>query len=73
MTDDMSNPSVCSGLAVALGLQPGRALLIDLNEHLINFYRQLRRGLSLNIEAHYDKKLFYAHRALFNRLITVAT
>src|SRR5205809_3978338 len=59
----------CGGLAVALGLQPGRALLNDLNEHLINFYRQLRRGLSLTIDARYDKKLFYSHRSLFNQLI----
>ena len=59
----------CGGLAVALGLQPERAVLNDLNPHLINFYAQLRRGLSLKIEARYDKKLFYAHRARFNQLI----
>ena len=29
----------CGGLAVALGLQPARALLNDVNPHLINFYR----------------------------------
>ncbi len=59
----------CGGLAVALGLQPKRALLNDLNPHLINFYAQLRRGLSMTIEARYDQKLFYAHRARFNQLI----
>ena len=59
----------CGGLAVALGLQPERAVLNDLNPHLINFYAQLRRGLSLKIEARYDKTLFYAHRARFNQLI----
>jgi DNA adenine methylase len=59
----------CGGLAVALGLQPERAVLNDLNPHLINFYAQLRRGLSITIEARYDEKLFYAHRARFNRLI----
>lgn len=59
----------CGGLAVALGLKPGHALLNDLNPHLINFYAQLRRGLSLEIEARYDKQLFYAHRTRFNELI----
>lgn len=59
----------CGGLAVALGLQPERAVLNDLNPHLINFYAQLRRGLSLKIEARYDSKLFYAHRARFNQLV----
>ncbi len=59
----------CGGLAVALGLQPERAVLNDLNPHLINFYKQLRRGLSMKIDARYDKKLFYAHRARFNQLI----
>jgi DNA adenine methylase len=59
----------CGGLAVALGLQPQRAVLNDLNPHLINFYAQLRRGLSMEIEARYDEKLFYAHRARFNELI----
>jgi DNA adenine methylase len=60
----------CGGLAVALGLKPKRALLNDLNPHLINFYVQLRRGLSMTVEARYDRKLFYAHRRRFNQLVT---
>jgi DNA adenine methylase len=59
----------CGGLAVALGLRPRRAVLNDLNPHLINFYTQLRRGLSMKIDAHYDHDLFYLHRARFNELI----
>jgi DNA adenine methylase len=59
----------CGGLAVALGLQPKRAVLNDLNPHLINFYAQLRRGLSMKIDTRYDKELFYQHRARFNELI----
>jgi DNA adenine methylase len=59
----------CGGLAVALGLQPQQALLNDLNPHLINFYKQIGCGLSLEIEAHYDQTLFYAHRARFNQLV----
>ena len=60
----------CGGLAIALGLQPKCALLNDLNPHLINFYRQLQRGLVLDIEARYDKDLFYKHRTRFNELIS---
>ena len=59
----------CGGLAVPLGLQPERALLNDLNPHLINFYGQIRRGLTLEIDARYDERLFYQHRDRFNQLI----
>ena len=59
----------CGGLGVALGLQPERALLNDLNPHLVNFYKQIQNGLSLKIETRYDKTLFYAHRAHFNKLV----
>src|SRR5579863_5001919 len=34
----------CGGLAVALGLRPRRALLNDVNPHLINFYAWLKKG-----------------------------
>ena len=33
------------GLAVALGLLPRRALLNDINPHLIHFYEWLKKGL----------------------------
>ena len=59
----------CGGLAVAFGLQPERALLNDINPHLINFYRQVRRGLSFEIKARYQKELFYRHRNRFNELV----
>jgi DNA adenine methylase len=54
---------------MALGLCPEQALLNDVNAHLINFYRQVRRGLNLTVEARYQKELFYSHRARFNRLV----
>lgn len=60
----------CGGLAVAFGLQPERALLNDINPHLINFYRQIRRGLSVTIPTRYQKRLFYKHRRRFNELIS---
>ena len=59
----------CGGLAVALGLRPEHAVLNDLNPHLINFYKQVQGGLLVNIEARYDRQLFYAHRGRFNQLI----
>jgi len=59
----------CGGLAVTLGLQPQRALLNDINPHLINFYEWLRRGLQVDIALDYDSRVFYAHRARFNALL----
>jgi DNA adenine methylase len=59
----------CGGLAVALGLGPGRALLNDANPHLVNFYRWLKRGLRVEIPLVNDGALFYRHRQRFNRLL----
>jgi len=59
----------CGGLAMPLGLRPKRALLNDVNAHLINFYRQVQRGLSVTLDTRYEKELFYSHRARFNRLV----
>jgi DNA adenine methylase len=58
----------CGGLAVALGLAPARALLNDVNPHLINFYRQLQRGLRVGRRGA-DKTHYYRHRQQFNRLV----
>ena len=62
----------CGGLAVALGLDPRRALLNDANPHLVNFYRQLQRGLLIGIPMNNDSELYYRHRAEFNRLAATA-
>jgi DNA adenine methylase len=59
----------CGSLSVALGLQPERALLNDLNPHLVNFWRQVQRGLTITLPMTNDKTLYYAHRARFNALI----
>lgn len=59
----------CGGLAVALGLRPERALLNDINEHLINFYAHLRQGLPITVEMANDSALYYRQRARFNALI----
>jgi DNA adenine methylase len=60
----------CGGLAVTLGLLPDRALLNDVNPHLINFYRWLQRGLRITLPMANDEELFYAHRDRFNTLLT---
>jgi DNA adenine methylase len=60
----------CGGLAIALGLDPRRALLNDVNPHPVNFYRHLQRGLAIKIAMRNERELYYQHRADFNRLVT---
>src|SRR5262245_65300951 len=59
----------CGGMSVALGLMPRRALLNDINPHLINFYDWLKRGLRVEIRLEHDRHVYYAHRARFNELL----
>jgi DNA adenine methylase len=59
----------CGGLAVALGLQPERALLNDVNPHLINFYRHVQNGLTMRIQMRNEEQRFYRHRERFNKII----
>lgn len=59
----------CGGLAVSLGLLPRRALLNDVNTHVVNFYRWLQNGLSIDLPMENDEALFYRHRDRFNALL----
>jgi DNA adenine methylase len=59
----------CGGLAVTLGLMPDRALLNDINEHLIGFYRCLKHGLSIKMSMRNDERLYYSYRKRFNALL----
>lgn len=59
----------CGGLAVSIGLSPRAALLNDINPHLINFYRWLRRGLSNSVTMANSRRTFYANRDRFNELL----
>ncbi|MCX6550937.1 MAG: Dam family site-specific DNA-(adenine-N6)-methyltransferase [Acidobacteria bacterium] len=59
----------CGGLAVAFGLQPRRALLNDVNPHLIAFYRHLKRGLTISQSMENASEAYYAHRQVFNALL----
>ena len=60
----------CGGLAVALGLKPVRALLNDVNPHLINFYRQLKEGLKPTEAFRNLKRPYYEARDEFNALLS---
>ncbi|MBO8140754.1 MAG: Dam family site-specific DNA-(adenine-N6)-methyltransferase [Firmicutes bacterium] len=60
---------MCGGLAVTLGLMPWRALLNDVNPHLINFYRWVKAGLQFRLAMENDSAAYYEHRRRFNELI----
>jgi DNA adenine methylase len=67
----------CGGLGVALGLRPARAWLSDINPHVVNFYRWLKRGPELEIAMREivmrnDQALFYRHRERFNCLVAAS-
>ncbi len=59
----------CGGLAVAVNLKPARALLNDVNPHLINFYRQLKAGLATSEPMVNGKRAYYQRRSEFNQLL----
>jgi DNA adenine methylase len=59
----------CGGLAVALGLQPRRALLNDVNPHLVSFYRQLASGFRISLPMANVSETYYAYRQIFNALL----
>ncbi len=58
----------CGGLSVALGLQPERAVLNDVNPHLMNFYRCLKAGTLGSVPTENERESFGRHRARFNEL-----
>lgn len=60
----------CGGLAITLALAPRRALVNDANPHVINFYRWLQKGLTIDLPMENDEALFYRHRDRFNRLLS---
>ena len=58
------------GMAVALGLRPTMAILNDANEHLINFYLQIKQGLEIKQRLVNRADFYYAARNKFNTFIT---
>jgi DNA adenine methylase len=61
----------CGGLAVALGLTPVRAVLNDINPHVINFYRWLKKGLTISFELKNEDRTYYQYRDRFNDLLSI--
>ena len=59
----------CGGLSVALGLKVDEAVLNDINPHLINFYKQIQKGLIVKNKLLNDENYFYSIREKFNQLI----
>ena len=59
----------CGGLSVSLAIQPEQALLNDINDHSINFYRHLKKGLRMRRDMKNDQDFYYEARALFNELL----
>jgi len=59
----------CGGLAVTAGLSPDEALLNDINPHLINFYRSLKRGLKTSVAMINKERAYYEQRDRFNQLL----
>lgn len=61
---------LCGGLAVPLGFMASKALLNDINAHVMNFYSWVKKGLQPRVQMENDSELFYAHRARFNELLS---
>jgi DNA adenine methylase len=59
----------CGGLAVTTGLMPDRALLNDINPHVINFYDWLKRGLTISFPMENEATKYYQARVRFNELL----
>lgn len=60
----------CGGLGMCLGLKPKKALLNDINPHLINFYHWLQEGLVVSLKLKNEEDTYYRYRAAFNELIS---
>ena len=62
----------CGGLAIALGLNPKKAILNDSNPHLINLYNCIKdcQLSPPGIPLENDREVYDSNRALFNHLTT---
>ena len=59
----------CGGLAVALGLNPKKALLNDINQPLIHFFKILKKGLIISSQFKNSEEYYYQSRKKFNSLL----
>jgi len=69
-TDKRLVEPFAGGLAVALGLQPKTALLNDINQHLINYYLHVQKGLVVGLDLKNEHDTYYLYRERFNEYIT---
>ena len=58
----------CGGLAVALGINPKKALLNDINAHAIAFYKWLQVGFTIDSLLLNDRDFYGVKRREFNAL-----
>lgn len=59
----------CGGLAVSLGLMPRKAWINDINQHLINFYSELKKGFKADLEFVNDEVSYKTNKTKFNTLL----
>lgn len=57
------------GLAVTLGLTPDQAVVNDINPHLVNFYRHLKRGFLIATPMRNSRAAYKRARIRFNELL----
>lgn len=57
------------GGSVSLGVNPGRAVVNDLNPHVINFYKSIKEGLLIDMDMINSKEFYYRSRDRFNEII----
>ena len=56
------------GLAITHALQPKRALVNEINAHLIKLYNHLKRGLRIEFPMPNSETAYYCNRLRFNKL-----
>ena len=59
----------CGGLAVALGLNLKKALLNDINQPLIHFFKILKKGFFISSPLKNSEEYYYQSRGRFNNLL----
>lgn len=57
------------GLSSTMAIKPEKAILNDINPHVINLYNQIQNGLTMSIPLLNTESKFLEHRLRFNALI----
>lgn len=56
------------GMNVPLGLMPEKALINDINPHVINLYKQIRNKLQIKIPLINTKEIYLQYKNIFNNM-----